>query len=454
MPIAHVIGLGQSGIAAARLLTNAGWQVTISDAGEGESQVAAAERVKPMGIATALGYRFDPETLTAQNIPHPELVVISPGVSWNLPGLVAARAQGIEIIGEVDLARRHLPQPWVGITGTNGKTTTTALVAAIFAQAGLKAPACGNIGLSVCDVALRGEPIDWIIAEISSYQLESHPRLAPQIAVWTTLTPDHLERHGTLENYSDIKASLLEQAQTPLLNGDDPYLREHLRDRWPHAWWTTLARHQLPEAKVYIESGWIKVQGESILPLTDWQIPGDHNLQNLLMSVGVAHLAGIPATAIATAVRNFKGVVHRLEQIGTWRGIEFINDSKATNYDAAQIGLAAVAGPVILLAGGQAKIGDDLAWIETIQKKATTVLLFGEAAPQFAQRLDAAGYQDYKIVKTIAAAVPIAAQIAEAQGAKTVLLSPACASFDQYPNFEVRGDDFRQVCQTWFQQHP
>lgn len=454
MPIAHVIGLGQSGIAAARLLTQSGWQVTISDSGGGTAQIAAAKAVSEYGVKTVLGYRFDPQTLAEQGLDWPELMVISPGVPWHLSGLVAAREQGIEMIGEVDLARRHLPQPWVGITGTNGKTTTTALVAAIFAQAGLAAPACGNIGLSVCDVALRGEPVDWIIAEISSYQLESQPKLLPEIAVWTTLTPDHLERHGNLETYSNTKAILLDQAQTPILNGDDPYLREHLRGRWPHAWWTTLYREQLPEAQVYVEAGWIKVLGESILPLTDWQVPGDHNLQNLLMAIAVAHRAGINSTAMAAAVRTFKGVAHRLEQIGCWHGIEFINDSKATNYDAAQIGLAAVTGPVVLLAGGQAKIGADLVWLQTIQAQAAAVLLFGEAALQFSQRLHELGYDNYKIVNTIAEAVPIAAQLAKTHQAKTVLLSPACASFDQYRNFEERGNDFRKVCQAWFQENP
>jgi UDP-N-acetylmuramoylalanine--D-glutamate ligase len=454
MPIAHVIGLGQSGIAASRLLSQSGWQVTISDRGTGATQTAAAAALSQTGIATALGYSFDPNTLVERGLAIPELVVISPGVPWNLPGLVAARAQGIEMIGEIDLARRYLSQPWVGITGTNGKTTTTALVAAIFAQAGLNAPACGNIGLSICEVALRGEPIDWIIAEISSYQLESQPQLSPQIGVWTTLTPDHLERHGNLDNYRETKALLLDQAQTPILNGDDPYLREHLRQRWPQAWWTTMHPQTLPEAQVYIQEGWIRVRGEAIVSLQDWQIPGDHNLQNLLIAVAVAHLAGIKPEAIATAIRNFKGVAHRLEPIGTWRGITFINDSKATNYDAAQIGLAAVPGPAILIAGGQSKIGDDLAWLQTIQARAAAVLLFGEAGTQFAQRLQDLDYNAYQVVETLAQAVPLATDLAQKHGAKTVLLSPACASYDQYRNFEERGEDFRQLCQQWFQEHP
>lgn len=449
MPTAHIIGLGQSGMAAARLLAKADWQVTVSD--RGTSQTEAAQTLLSEGIGVELGYSFDLSTLASYGLPRPDLIVISPGVPWSLPALAAARDQGIEMIGEVELAWRHLNQvPWVGITGTNGKTTTTALIAAIFKQAQLQAPACGNIGLSICDVALRGEPVDWIIAEISSYQLESQPSLVPHVGLWTTLTPDHLERHKTLENYSATKASLLNQAKHSVVNGDDPYLRQHYTQTWPQAWWTAVDRQTLPQAQVYTEAGWVKVDGEAIFPLELWQIPGHHNLQNLLMAVATAELAGIDRQALITAVKNFAGVAHRLEKIGTWQGIEFINDSKATNYDAAQIGLAAVAGPAILIAGGQAKIGDDLAWLETIQKQAASVLLIGEAATQFAQRLQEINYPDYEIVETLDQAVPRAVLLAEKLGAKTVLFSPACASFDQYRNFEQRGDHFRQLCQAQF----
>jgi UDP-N-acetylmuramoylalanine--D-glutamate ligase len=449
MPIAHIIGLGQSGVAAARLLKKAGWQVTVSD--RGTTQVDAAQSLISEGIGADLGYSFDLNTLASHGLARPDLMVISPGVAWHLPALAFARDQGIEMIGEVELAWRHLSQvPWVGITGTNGKTTTTALIAAIFKQAQLNAPACGNIGLSICDVALKSESVDWIIAEISSYQLESQPGLVPEVGVWTTLTPDHLERHQTLENYGATKAYLLNQAKTPVLNGDDLYLRQHYANHWTNAWWTAIDRATYPQANVYVEAGWVKVNGEPVVPLEVWQIPGHHNLQNLLMAVATAELAGIERHALVEAIQNFTGVAHRLEKIGTWHEIEFINDSKATNYDAAQIGLAAVAPPAILIAGGQSKIGDDQAWLDTIQQQAAAVLLIGEAATQFAQRLQANNYNDYEVVETLDQAVPRAAQLAQKLEAKTVLFSPACASFDQYRNFEQRGDHFRQLCQEWF----
>jgi UDP-N-acetylmuramoylalanine--D-glutamate ligase len=174
---------------------------------------------------------------------------------------------------------------------------------------------------------------------------------------------------------------------------------------------------------------------------------GDHNQQNLLMAVATARLAGIEKDAIAQAIANFPGVPHRLEHIITWQGIDFINDSKATNYDAAQVGLASVATPTILIAGGEAKAGDDTSWIETIQATAAAVLLIGDAAAAFGDRLKQAGYDRYEIVETMARAVPRAAELAQQHNARVVLLSPACASFDQYQSFEHRGDDFRQLCQ-------
>jgi UDP-N-acetylmuramoylalanine--D-glutamate ligase len=259
-----------------------------------------------------------------------------------------------------------------------------------------------------------------------------------------------LERHKTLENYSSTKASLLNQSKHSVVNGDDLYLRQHYANHWPNAWWTVVDRATYPQANVYVEAGWVKVNGEPAVPLEVWQIPGHHNLQNLLMAVATAELAGIERHALVEAIENFTGVAHRLEKIGTWHEIEFINDSKATNYDAAQIGLAAVASPVILIAGGQSKIGDDQAWLDTIQQQAAAVMLIGEAATQFAQRLQANNYNDYEVLETLEQAVPRAAQLAQKLGAKTVLFSPACASFDQYRNFEQRGDHFRQLCKEWF----
>ncbi len=456
MPTAHIIGLGRSGITAARLLNQDRWQVSVSDIGQSEGLSDLKKELESEGISVALGTKFDLQALAVEGLNRPDRIVVSPGVSWQLPSLVAAREQGIEAMGEMELAWRYLNHcPWVGITGTNGKTTTTAITAAIFQAAGLQAPACGNIGDSASELALSGKTPDWVIAEVSSYQVESSSTLAPDIGVWTTLSPDHLERHGTLECYREIKALLLHRSQQRILNGGDDYLRNALMDRWPNAFWTSTQGNQAlvqgkqsPMPMVYLENGWVMVEGQQMLPTKALRMRGEHNQQNLLMAVAVAHLAGIERDAIATAIANFPGVPHRLEHICTWRDIAFINDSKATNYEAAQTGLAAVEGPAILIAGGEAKDGNDADWLRTIQDQAATVLLIGTAASTFAQRLDNVGYTRYEIVETMDKALPRSIELAKSTQAKTVLLSPACASFDQYKNFEIRGDHFRQLCPT------
>ncbi len=459
MPNAYVIGLGKSGVAAARLLKRKGWQVTVSDSGIADSLQQQQQMLAAEGITVNLGESFDPTRVDALHAAALQRVVVSPGVPWDIPGLVRARELGIETIGETELAWQFLyDRPWVGITGTNGKTTTTALIAAIFQAAGFNAPAFGNIGYAACEVAMGTQKPDWAIAELSSYQIESSPSIAPKIGVWTTFTPDHLSRHKTLERYSSIKAHLLHQAQAQVFNGDDPYLRrlgeQSLHPIHADACWTSVnGKAKLigdPANGVYIEDGWVRTQAELVLPVNLLRMPGGHNRQNLLMAVAAARLAGIDKSAIACAIATFPGVPHRLESICTWQGIHFINDSKATNYDAAEVGLSAVKAPVILIAGGEAKAGNDAGWIAAIQAKAAAVLLIGHAAPAFSQRLQQVGYTNAEIVETMDRAVKRAADLAPQHRASVVLLSPACASFDQYQNFEQRGDHFRQLCQERF----
>ncbi|MEM1310524.1 MAG: UDP-N-acetylmuramoyl-L-alanine--D-glutamate ligase, partial [Cyanobacteria bacterium P01_H01_bin.153] len=374
---AHVIGLGKSGIAAARLLARQGWQVVLSDRNAEPLLAAAIPALQADGITVQLGHSFGSRD-------QANLVVVSPGVPWDIPALVAAREQGKTVIGEAELAWRSLSdRPWVGITGTNGKTTVTALTAAIFQAAGLQAPACGNIGNAIGELALESDPPDWVIAELSSYQIEASSTLAPQIGLWTTLTPDHLARHKTLENYFQIKAKLLHQANQAVLNGDDPYLRIHALKLFPDAHWTsTGGRAAIAplEPMAYIEAGWVKVDDTPIVAANALSMVGQHNQQNLLLSVAAAHLAGLEPAAIAHGVKTFPGVPHRLERVATWQGIDFINDSKATNYDAAVVGLRAISAPAILIAGGEAKEGDDTGWLQEIQAKAAHVLLIGSAA--------------------------------------------------------------------------
>ncbi|PSN19798.1 UDP-N-acetylmuramoyl-L-alanine--D-glutamate ligase, partial [filamentous cyanobacterium CCP5] len=359
-----------------------------------------------------------------------------------------------EVIGEMELAWRYLEdRPWIGITGTNGKTTTTALTAAIFQAAGYTAPACGNIGYAACELALAEEIPDWVVAELSSYQIEAASTLAPRIGIWTTFTPDHLQRHKTLANYFAIKASLLHQCETAIFNGDDLRLRETIPQDFPEAYWTSVhGRKAIAPLRpiTYIEEGWVKFDGLPVVRSDALKMVGAHNSQNLLLAVTAACLAEVNEEAIATGIASFPGVPHRLEKVCTWQGIEFINDSKATNYDAAEVGLQSVASPAILIAGGDPKTGDDTHWINAIHEKAAKVLLIGAAAEAFAERLKETSYSDYEIVETMENAVVRSSELAHQLHAPVVLLSPACASFDQYPNFEVRGDHFRQLCQQHF----
>lgn len=444
---AHIIGLGKSGIAAALLLAKEGWTVVLSDRNATPLLANSIPQLQASGIDVLLGHSFSADDPCDQ-------VVVSPGVPWDLPALSAARKRGIQVIGETELAWRSLrDRPWVGITGTNGKTTTTALTAAIFQAASLYAPACGNIGYAACELSLQATKPDWVIAELSSYQIEATSTLAPHIGIWTTFTPDHLARHKTLKNYFHIKASLFQRAKYRVFNGDDRHLRANLPDLFPDAYWTSVGGTEAiaPLAPLaYIEDGWVIADGQQIIEANALRMVGNHNRQNLLLAVAAAHLAGIESAAIARGITEFLGVPHRLELVKTWQNVQYINDSKATNYDAAEVGLSAVNSPAILIAGGEAKEGDDTSWLQVIKAKAVYVLLIGQAAAAFARRLSAQGYSHYEITETLERAIERSAELAPQLKAVTVLLSPACASFDQYPNFEARGDHFRQICQTAF----
>jgi UDP-N-acetylmuramoylalanine--D-glutamate ligase len=446
MTQAYIIGLGRSGIAAAKLLQKNSWDVTLCDRNINPTLEASQQELEKTGITVKLGYT---PTLSSDHLP--DLIVVSPGVPWDIPLLTEARKLNIDTIGELELSWRYLNKtPWVGITGTNGKTTTTALIGAMFQAAGLNAPTCGNIGHPATELALEETKPDWVIAEISSYQVESSQELAPRIGVWTTFTPDHLNRHKTLENYYQIKASLLHRSHQQIINGDDPYLRKQGIESWKNSYWTSVKGKSAlpcePSRGVYIEDAWVSAFGELILPVALFKMVGRHNQQNLLMAVAAAKLAGIDKGAIASAITNFTGVPHRLEYICTYQGVDFINDSKATNYDAAEVGLKAVPGPVILIAGGEAKEGDDTAWIAKIKDKAAAVLLIGDAGVNFGKRLQECGYEAFEIVETMDKAVKRAAEMSQQLPVKVVLLSPACASFDQYQSFEHRGEHFKQLC--------
>jgi UDP-N-acetylmuramoylalanine--D-glutamate ligase len=453
MTLQVVLGLGRSGCGAARLLHQRGHTVLVLESGDSSALQAKAEALRAEGIAVQLATALTPASFAA--LPAPvERVIVSPGIRWDHPTLKALRAQGIPTDGEITTAwDATRPVPWIGITGTNGKTTVTHLVGHLLAEAGLDAPMCGNVGFSAAELALErggGEPPSWLVVELSSYQIESAPRLAPRIGVWTTLTPDHLERHGSIDNYRAIKRSLLEHSAVRILNADDPDLRSRATS-WEQARWVSAgsreeARAAGIEPHLWIETDQVWCADGPLLQATALAMPGAHNRQNMLMAVAVGLEVGVPAEQMEAALRSFPGVPHRLERIRDLQGVIWFNDSKATNYDAAEVALQALEGPLVVLAGGEAKQGDASGWIHGLKREAKAVVLFGAAQQAFRQLLNEGHYGGAVFsVDGLSEAVPLAQRLADEHGCRAVLLSPACASFDQYRDFEARGDHFREL---------
>jgi UDP-N-acetylmuramoylalanine--D-glutamate ligase len=434
-----VVGLARSGIGAAKLLHQAGRAVLVIDNQQGPDLEARAADLRQLGIAVQLGAPLHPDTFAALANP-PVAVVVSPGIRWDHPTLETLRHQGIPTVGDLELAwQASRNVPWIGITGTNGKTTVTHLVSHLLQHAGLDAPMGGNVGFSAAELVLeriqpnrpnpkRPQP-DWLVMELSSYQIEAAPRVAPQVGIWTTLTPDHLERHGTLDAYRAIKRGLLERSRERILNADDADLRAHA-NRWDRATWITAGRREsLPD---------------TITP--SLAMPGAHNRQNMLMAAAAGLVAGLSGSQMEEAFRAFPGVPHRLERLRENQGITYYNDSKATNYDAAEVALQALQGPLVVLAGGESKQGTPHNWLTALGQKAAAVVLFGAAQAEFQRLLTAAGFPGaVHCCEGLDTGVGLAAQLARTHQCAAVLLSPACASFDQYSDFEARGDHFRRL---------
>ena len=450
-----VFGMGRTGIAASRLLSAMQHRVLLLESRNDAEQERQAQELEKEAITVVLGA---PLALASLPRPLPAAALVSPGIAWDHPELQRMRSEGIAVIGEMSLASRATAAiPWVGITGTNGKTTVTHLVHHLLQHGGLRAPLCGNVGIPAAAEALQSlqsdQPRpDWLVVELSSYQIEQSPELAPAIGVWTTLTPDHLERHGSLDHYRAIKRRLLENAAVRVLNADDADLRSRAGS-WQDATWVTAGRPEdLPapmQPRLWIAEGQVQAASGPLFGADALAMPGAHNRQNMLMATAVALEAGLTADTIAQGLRSFPGVPHRLERIRLRQSVLWTNDSKATNYDAAAVALRALEGPLVVLAGGQAKQGDASGWIEQLKRQAAAVVLFGEARERFATLLDQGGFSgQVHRCEGMAEAVPLAAALAAALGCCGVLLSPACASFDQYRDFEQRGDHFRQLVEA------
>jgi UDP-N-acetylmuramoylalanine--D-glutamate ligase len=457
MAFTIVVGLGRSGLGAARLLHHQGQAVVVLERGEGPDQTSSAAQLRAEGIQVELGIPLDINSfkpwrsdLTA--------VVIGPGIPWDHPTLEILRQEGVQVRGEIELAWEALNDiPWVGITGTNGKTTVTHLLSHVLEQAGLRAPMGGNMGVSAAEMALNIKTgdlprPDWLVMELSSYQIEAGPTLAPSIGIWTTLTPDHLERHGTLEAYRAIKRGLLQRSSLAIFNGDDADLNAHRSSLKSGIWVQTAA--PCPDdqpADFWIDdAGTIQAKAiGAMFPAEALAMPGAHNRQNLLLVTAAAIQIGLNAEQIAQGFRSFPGVPHRLERLGSTASADVFNDSKATNYDAAAVGLQAMAGTVVVLAGGKTKRGDATGWLTELKSKACAVVLFGAGAEELDALIRQSNYQgQVHRCNDLKAAVAIAVRATSELRASSLLLSPACASFDQYQDFEARGDHFRDLMQA------
>lgn len=434
-----VLGLGRSGVAAAEFLVASGVRVYASDAGNAERLQGVAERLQAAGVVVELG-RHD-----VDRVRRSTAVVVSPGVPPEIEALVAARTADVEILAEIDLAARNLTESkFVVVTGTNGKTTTTALVAYLLQAAGIRAVAAGNIGRPLIDIVRQPSPPSWCVVEASSFQLHDAPHLIADVGVLTNLAPDHHNRYSSVDAYYADKKRLFQSATESsrwVLNGDDPAALALAIDAPGHR---SLFSLKARADGWYDRAGDRLMLGDAVLlPRPSLPLLGDHNVANALAAALAAAAVGLPPEVIARALPSFPAPPHRLEPIAEEGGIRWINDSKATNVASATAALRAMAGSFVWLAGGEDK-GEDFGPLHEELARCRAVLAFGEAAP----RLAAALRDDVlvRVVPTLADAVAEARRLAE--HGDVVLLSPACASFDQFTDFEQRGEAFRHLVTT------
>ena len=430
-----VVGLASSGLAAAELLVSQGAAVIAVDAKPLEQLPGAAQALARLGVP------FRPQSPEA--LAGAECVVISPGVPAGLEILDEARRRGVPVIGEVELAFRFLQGEIIGITGSNGKTTTTALVGHLLQQCGIPAQVGGNIGTVPASAMVRSSrPGQWNVLELSSFQLETIQRFRARIGVALNVTEDHLDRHGSFERYAAAKARLFENQTAEdwaVLNADDPVTRGYASTTAARTLWFSLTRRVEPGA--WLEQGVLMLGGEPLLPASDVPLRGRHNLENILAASLAAFLAGAPASGIASAIRTFRAVEHRLEYVDTIRGVAYYNDSKATNVSSAVKAVEALQGPLWIILGGKDKGGSYAPLAEALRNKARAALLIGQAAPLIARALE--GLMPVVPCGTLEAAVAFAAE--NARPGDTVLLAPACASFDQFEDYQHRGRVFKQL---------
>ena len=437
-----VFGLAKSGIAAARLLRAVGADVVGTDA----KPVAALGR--DVAALAELGVRLvTGPGESAAAFAGADLVVVSPGVPLDTPALGSVRARQVPIIGELELGWRATEADTIAITGTNGKTTTTALTGSILAQQPRPVLVAGNIGTPLAAHALTFPADGLLVCEVSSFQLETTELFQPRVAVVLNLTPDHLDRHRTFEAYADAKARIFANqtsADCAVLNADDEPTRALMsRTNAPIVWFSR--RRELSHG-VFVRGGRIatKLNGhvEEICPLSEIFLRGQHNVENVLAATACALWTGVSPEAIRTAIGRFRGVAHRIEWVRDLAGVKYYNDSKGTNVDSTLRALESFAEPIVLIAGGKGKGQDFEPLAAASRGRVAHAFLLGEDAARIGAALADAGVA-VTYLRTLQEAVDRAR--AAATPGSIVLLSPACASFDMFDNFEHRGDVFKKL---------
>lgn len=435
-----VVGMGRSGVAAAALLAREGAEVLVVDDREKEIpaplQAFNASEGKDAPIRFHLGAWREEDLLSA------ETVVLSPGVPLKKVPVRKLEALRIPLLGEMELAARFLTAPVIAITGTNGKSTTTTLVAEILKGWGWKVFAGGNLGVPLSEAV--GSPWDFIVVEVSSFQLETVAQFRPRIAALLNITPDHLDRYPDLLSYQKAKWRIFEnqsEGDHAIVNGDDPLAVPPFLKGTP----ILFSRTRIPQRGVYLDQGEIvsNIWGEAepIIRLDALRLKGAHNTENVMAAVAMTLLCGCSVEAIRQTLSQFKGLPHRMELVREVRGVKYINDSKGTNVGAVMKSLEGLTSPVTLIAGGKDKEGDFTLLRELIQKKVKRLILLGEAKEKMARCFSA--HPALEQVESLQQAVERAAALAEP--GEIVLLSPGCASFDQFRDYQHRGEVFKQA---------
>ncbi len=434
-----VVGLARTGVATALFCAARSAKVTATETRPESALGDVPAKLREAGVTLELGGHTE-KTFLAQ-----DLIIPSPGVPADDPFLMAARSKKITIWSEIELAYRFLEGRLIGITGSNGKTTTTTLVHHILTNSGVEAILAGNVGTALISVVEQTNARTVAVVELSSFQLELIERFRPDIGVMLNLTPDHLDRHKTMEAYAKAKARLFEnqtELDAAVLNADDAPTAGYTPKK-PQVFW--FSRKQVVKQGAYVKGDDIVVThkgGEDfVMKVQEIPLAGAHNLENVLAAVMVARLAGVDAASIRKAVKTFAGVEHRLEFVAEIGGVKYYNDSKATNVDATLKALDAFSGRILIILGGKDKGSDYTVLQKPLREKAILALLIGAASDKIEKQI--AGSVAMERAETIERAVDIASHAAQA--GDTVVLAPACASFDQFQSYEHRGRVFKDL---------